>query len=295
MPNNNNNDKRQNVWKKDNAYANNDHIWKNNNAYANNEHIWKKNDAYEKDQNYKEPFCHFWFNLKLTMQNIFSTDSGLQEEKRVFATDTDPLFLSYIAKLSGKAMVNLFIMPIMMIILMILIVYSNTTVTTLLVICEGAIFAYILFCPGWQIYSSYEYSISKTGRDFYEMIAGYYKYYVGLVVFGSLVGVIILVLLVGYGFPFDSINNLLGNLLDNLPNINTAYDILKFKKPDMNQLIKSLWIVEVSTFGYLLLYFLSMYLIKQNAKDQFELNKLHNVDLRKDTHIGQLSKFLDEH
>lgn len=264
-----------------NPYKAND-PWAHKDPYATkspweNRNVWKREDPWEDDIRERKVVCGFWFGVKLKLQEIFSSDSGAQAEGRVFSTDTDPFILNFFAKVSMKGIANLFLVPFFMILIFVGSIYATKELMMIILFVEWIIIAFLLYCPGWQVFSSGQYAITSTGEEFFKKLVYGYRGYESVTLFGFIVSTLIIGALAKYRFPFEYV-----------------YDYFNFTVPPEADFIRAtLWVVMASVL-YLSIYFALMLYIRKKDRELYEENKRTNIDLRSETIVGQLSKYLDE-
>lgn len=274
-PNTSNNDP---YMKRDN-YGNKDAYAKRNVHEQRN--VWKKEDPHE-DLNEKgkkgegNGLCNFWFECKLKMQNIYSSDSGSQAEGRVFNTDTDPFIIQLFVKFSVYGMSNLFTAPFIIMALFVGSLYATLEIKFLILIVELLYIGWVLYCPAWQTFTSGQYAITETGEDFYSKWLKGYRGYEGTTVFGYTVGVILIATLARYRFPFTYI-----------------YDYLEFEIPSERMFMDAVYFVAISNTVFLILYFVLVAKLKAADNEKKKTNKRINIDSRTMSIVGQLGAHMD--
>lgn len=274
-PNNTNNDPYQG---RDNYGAKDVYAKKNVHDQRN---VWKKEDPHD-DLNEKgqqgegNGLCNFWFECKLKMQSIYSSDSGSQAEGRVFNTDTDPFIIQLFIKFSVYGMTNLFIAPLVIIGLFIASLYATIEIKFLILVVELLYIGWVLYCPAWQTFTSGQYAITETGEDFYSKWLKGYKGYEGTTIFGYTVGVAMIATLAKYRFPFTYI-----------------YDYFEFDMPIEKVFMDAVYFVTISNTLFLILYFVLVAKLKKADNEQRKTNKRINIDSRTMSIVGQLGAHLD--
>jgi len=274
-PNNMNNDPYAN---RDN-YAQND-VYAKKNPYAQG-NVWKRDDPYDNPnekgaQENSNKLCNFWFDSKLKMQNIYSSDVGSQAEGRVFNTDTDPFIIQLFVKFSMYGMSNLFTAPLVVIGLFLASLYATLEFKFIIIVVELLYVGLILYCPAWQTYTAGQYAVSSTGEDFYQKWLKGYKGYEGSTIFGYTVGVIIIATLAEYRFPFDYI-----------------YNFLMIDMPSDRVFMNSVWFVVISNTILLILYYALVAKLKKIDNEKKKVNKRINIDSRTMSIVGQLGAYMD--
>lgn len=273
-PNNTNNDPYQ---KRDNYGAKDAYTKKDVHAQRN---VWKKDDVHE-DLNERgerggSGLCSFWFECKLKMQSIYSSDAGLQAEGRVFNTDTDPFIIQLFIKFSVYGMTNLFIAPTIIIALFIASLYAHIELKFLILVVELLYIGLILYCPAWQTFTSGQFAITNTGEEFYSKWLKGYKGYEGTSIFGYTVGVAMIATLAKFRFPFTYI-----------------YDYFEFDIPSEEMFMDAVYFVTISNTIFLVMYFILVAKLKTADNEKRKMNKRINIDSRTMSIVGQLGAHLD--
>ena len=243
---------------------------------------YDRRDPYEKDREddrrEREKPCSFWFECKLKMQDIYTTDSGAQSEGRVFNTDTDPFILTFFVKMSTMGIKSLFLVPLVMTLFFIGAIYATPEIRLVIGVSEFLYIAYILYCPAWQTYTSGQYAITKTGEDFYSKWRKGYLGYEGSTIAAFVISVLGIGLLAKYPYPFIYVYNYFG-----------------FEMPNEAQFKNAVFFVVISGAVYLMLYFILAYVLRKKDKENLRVNKRVNIDMRTKSIVGQLNALLDSY
>jgi len=181
-----------------NQYANKtaDH-YRNANAYMHND-SYKGNDAYGKKSPYEENdnreenngpgLCAFWFDMKIKMQELMSSDIGLQSEERVISTDTDPFKLWLAAKMTARSFLNMFIVPLFVVLSYIFYIKANELFSFLVILILVLYIMWTLYCPGHQTYTAGAYAIHHNTIALYKAWRIQFKMYQTITILGFLFG-----------------------------------------------------------------------------------------------------------
>ena len=243
---------------------------------------YDRRDPYEKqreeERKERDKPCSFWFECKLKMQDIFSTDSGAQAEKRVFNTDTDPFILTFFVKMSTMGLKSLFLVPLVITLFFIAAIYATPEILLIIAMAEFLYIAYILYCPAWQTYTAGQYAISSTGEEFYSKWKKGYLGYEGTTITSFVVSVLGISLLAKYPYPFVYVYNYFG------------LDI-----PKTEQFINAVLFVVISSTVFLVLYFVLTHILKKKDAENKKINKRLNIDMRTKSIVGQLGSMLDSY
>jgi hypothetical protein len=163
--------------------------YRNANAYS-DDNAYAKRSPYDNDNGEGGSLgvCTFWFDMKVKMQELMSSDIGLQAEERLVTMDTDPFKLWLAWKMSVRSMSNLMTVPLVVVAAYVLFVKSGELFGFVISLLLVLYIAWVLYCPGHQTYTAGAYAIHKNTIDLYKNWRIQFKFYQAVTIMGLLFG-----------------------------------------------------------------------------------------------------------
>lgn len=255
-------------------------IYKTNNAYA-AEDNYAKRMPYEKNEDGGLGVCSFWFDLKVKMQELMSSDIGLQSEERIVTMDTDPFKLALIYKMTTRSFWNLMHVWIVVILSYVLYIKANELFKLTIAVLDIMYIMWVLWCPGHQTFTSGAYAIHKNTVALYTNWRLQFKFYQTVTILGFVVGTVIIA---GVSY-FNGFYNLA------LSYVQMAFDYIHYpvqigvaSRAEMQEAAITITVINgVGVLGY----FLFISYLAESAKKQRAEYKRTNIVNRTASHLEQ--------
>jgi len=162
--------------------------YKNSGAYRDDNAYGKKSPYDEEGGGGGLGVCSFWFEMKVKLQELMSSDIGMQAEKRVVTMDTDPFKLWLIFKLTSRSFSNMFFVPFIVVLGYVLFINAGELLSFLIALLLVLYNGWVLYCPGHQTYTAGAYAIHKNSIDLYKFWRVQFKFYQTVSIMGFLLG-----------------------------------------------------------------------------------------------------------
>ena len=161
---------------------------------------------YDKNEDGGFGVCSFWFSMKVKMQEMMSSDIGLQKEKRLVTMDTDPFKIMLAIKMTARSFSNMFFIPLVVLLSYVLYIKAGELFKLTIITIDIMYILWVLWCPGHQVYTSGAYAIHKNSIDLYKNWRIQFKFYQWATIFSFLLGTM---LVAGVSYFHDVYNYVL--------------------------------------------------------------------------------------
>lgn len=256
-------------------YAQNRNVtsaYKTNNPYTSDD-AYSKKLPYEKNEDSGFGICSFWFDMKVKMQELMSSDIGLQEEERLVTMDTDPFKIMLAIKLTSRSFGNLLHIPFIVAISYMLYISADELMRFAIIVVDIMYLLWILWCPGHQTFTSGAFAIHKNSINLYKNWRLQFKFYQSATIFSFVLGTM---LIAGISYFHEPYNMALHYLQMGFDYINYPVQLEEVSRGAMQEAAMAITIVNgIGVLGYFI--FVS-YLTERAKKIRAEYRKTNIIN-----------------
>jgi len=274
-------------------YRQSDNYGQTKDSYATNSNAYENsNNAYEKRGESEQStffLCRFWFVLKVKMQELFSSDIGLQKEERIITSDTDLFKVDLLFRIQSRSFFNMITVPIVVVAIFLILIKTNTELTLIFMILQVALIVWLLFCPAHQTYTAGAYALHKNSQELYKNWRKQFSIYQTMTILGYFLGTI---MISGLAF-FPEVYNLFIGLVEGVIHLVPLFISYQINQVDVISMQKIVMFVTLTNVVTIFIYFLFISQVAQKAKKQRIAYKKTNIDDRTLSHFMKRRRTLD--
>lgn len=237
--------------------------------------------AYDKSEDGGFGLCAFWFLMKVKMQEMMSSDIGLQKEKRIVTMDTDPFKIMLAVKMTARSFSNMLFIPLVVLLSYILYIKAGELFKLTIITLDTMYILWVLWCPGHQTYTSGAYAIHRNSIDLYKNWRVQFKFYQWATIFSFLLGTMFVA---GVSYFHEVYNYALNYTQIAFDYIHYPVQLGNVDREAMQD--AAIMITSVNGAG-VLAYFLFVSYLTEKAKEQRQEYKKTNINDRTNSILEQ--------
>ena len=164
----------RNAFRKDEAYSSFDPYaardpYARRDGYKNEDPYANRSGVANTQPRRRKIICQFWFITKEILQDLFSSDISLHEEKKVFVIDKDLFRLKFLGNIAIKTIVAFFTVLVSIYVSYLLLLFANNAYKTIIAFLDVLLAIWVLYCPAHQTFTAGAYAISENTINFYKI------------------------------------------------------------------------------------------------------------------------------